>query len=76
MNCSQFTPKKQTALNRGLTDRITKILRRGQDRDTHAEPILIFLQLDHLGDRREQHVVQEAHLPPRDHANTMSVEIW
>ena len=27
-------------------------------RDTHAEPILIFLQLDHLSDRREQHLVK------------------
>ena len=27
-------------------------------RDTHAEPLLIFLQLDHLGDRREQHMLR------------------
>ena len=27
-------------------------------RDTHAEPLLILLQLDHLGDRREQHMLR------------------
>ena len=26
--------------------------------DTHAEPIIILLQLGHLGDRREQHIVE------------------
>ena len=43
--------------------------------DTHAEPLLIFLQLDHFGDRREQHLVQEAQLSLSDRVSTITMSV-
>ena len=56
---SLFTSAAKTHLKK--LDTIQRIAARiiyEVPRDTHAEPLLIFLQLDHLGDRREQHMLR------------------